>query len=107
MIKIDHHYFKSVTDISNLPLTQINIEVNFHDFSGPKHLTHEWLCVMLVSQLFFHLHDIEIFLAGILIIKLTKRRCINRNGIGSVRVCPDDLIRRGVGRGQYCYEVDR
>ena len=61
---------------------------------------------MLVPTVFY-LHDIEIFLAGILIIKLTKRRYINRIGVGSVRVCPDDLIRRGVGRGQYCYEVDR
>ena len=75
--EIDYQHFKSTTNISNLPPT------------------------------FFYLHDIEIFLAGILIIKLTKRRYINRNGIGSVRVCPDDLIRRGAGRGQYCYEVDR
>ena len=29
------------------------------------------------------------------------------NRIGSVRICPDDLFRRGAGRGQYCYEVDR
>ena len=49
----------------------------------------------------------KIYLAGILIIKLTKRRFINMNRIGSVRICPDDLFRRGAGRGQYYYEVDR
>ena len=45
----------------------------------------------------------KIYLAGILIIKLTKRRFINMNRIGSVRLCPDDLFRRGAGRGQYYY----
>ena len=45
----------------------------------------------------------KIYLAGILIIKLTKRRFINMNRIGSVRICPDDLFRRGAGRGQYYY----
>ena len=33
-------------------------------------------------------------------------RFVNRNGIGIVRICPDDLTRRGAGRGQYYYEVD-
>ena len=29
------------------------------------------------------------------------------NRIGSVRICPDGLFRRGAECGQYYYEVDR
>ena len=46
----------------------------------------------------------QIFMTGIF--DYQTGRFVNRNGIGSVRICPDDLTRRGAGRGQYYYEVD-